>query len=128
MESEDIESGSETYDCNMAFVANREIEANLKRKKERVREDKEFRNRQRTILHQKIDKMFEQPLLISVCMLAMAHGSNEINVAAPLTAEIFLLDSDHETIPKYQEYLSISIGLLSVLLGNILLGQRLLYK
>ena len=72
--------------------------------------------------------MFEQPLLISVCMLAMAHGSNEINVAAPLTAEIFLLDSNHSTIPSYQIYLSISVGLVSVLLGNILLGQRLLYK
>ena len=61
-------------------------------------------------------------------MLAMAHGSNEINVAAPLTAEIFLLDSNHNEIPKYQEYLSITVGLISVLLGNILLGQRLLYK
>ena len=40
----------------------------------------------------KIDKMFEIPLLISVCMLAMAHGSNEINVAAPLAAQIFLLN------------------------------------
>ena len=39
----------------------------------------------------KIDKMFDFPLLVSICMLAMAHGSNEINVAAPLTAEIFLL-------------------------------------
>ena len=43
----------------------------------------------------RIDKMFEIPLLISVCMLAMAHGSNEINVAAPLAAQLFLLDA-HE--------------------------------
>ena len=36
--------------------------------------------------------MFELPLMISICMLAMAHGANEINVSAPLTAELFLLD------------------------------------
>ncbi len=40
----------------------------------------------------KIEKMFDFPLMVSICMLAMAHGSNEINVAAPLSAEIFLLD------------------------------------
>ena len=32
-------------------------------------------------------------VLHSVCMLAMAHGSNEINVAAPLAAQLFLLDA-----------------------------------
>lgn len=42
--------------------------------------------------HQKIEKMFKVPLIISICMLAMAHGSNEINVSAPLAAELFLLD------------------------------------
>lgn len=42
--------------------------------------------------------MFDFPLMVSMCMLAMAHGSNEINVAAPLTAEIFLLDADDKEI------------------------------
>ncbi len=40
---------------------------------------------------QRIDKMFDLPLTVSICMLAMAHGANEINVSAPLTAEIFML-------------------------------------
>lgn len=31
-------------------------------------------------------------------MLAMAHGSNEINVSAPLLAEIFFLNGDVETV------------------------------
>ena len=38
------------------------------------------------IEQKKIDKLFEIPLTISICMLAMAHGSNEINVSAPLAA------------------------------------------
>ena len=42
--------------------------------------------------YKKIDKLFEIPLTISICMLAMAHGSNEINVSAPLAANIFLLN------------------------------------
>lgn len=40
---------------------------------------------------QRIDKLFDIPLTMSICMLAMAHGSNEINVSAPLAAEIFML-------------------------------------
>ena len=76
----------------------------------------------------KIDKMFDFPLMVSICMLAMAHGSNEINVAAPLTAEIFLLDSGDQKIKKSQEFIAITVGILSVLIGGILLGQRLLYK
>lgn len=36
--------------------------------------------------------------MVSICMLAMAHGSNEINVAAPLSAEIFLLDAQDDTV------------------------------
>lgn len=40
---------------------------------------------------ERIDKLFEIPLSVSICMLAMAHGSNEINVSAPLAAEIFML-------------------------------------
>ena len=66
--------------------------------------------------------------MISICTLAMAHGSNEINVSAPLTAEIFLLDPTDETIQQRQEYIAILIGLVSVLVGTLLLGRRLLYK
>ena len=61
-------------------------------------------------------------------MLAMAHGSNEINVAAPLSAEIFLLDAQDETVQAQQEYISIGVGIVSVMIGSVLLGQRLLYK
>lgn len=50
---------------------------------EKLEERKEL---QRTLNHQKIDKLFEIPLIVSICMLAMAHGSNEINVSAPLAA------------------------------------------
>ena len=47
---------------------------------------------------QKIDKLFEIPLIFSIMMLAMAHGSNEINVSAPLLAEVFLLDPNTQTV------------------------------
>lgn len=33
-------------------------------------------------------------------MLAMAHGSNEINVSAPLVAEMFMLNGNYTTVPK----------------------------
>ena len=72
--------------------------------------------------------MFEIPLLISVCMLAMAHGSNEINVAAPLAAQIFLLDANVQKVSNDKFYPAIFISLVSILFGTILLGQRLLYK
>ena len=58
----------------------------------------EIRNRRKKHERNKIEKMFDFPLMVSICMLAMAHGSNEINVAAPLTAEIFLLDATDEKI------------------------------
>ena len=49
--------------------------------------------KKRKMVSSSLDKMFEIPLLISICMLAMAHGSNEINVAAPLAAQMFLLNA-----------------------------------
>jgi phosphate/sulfate permease len=61
-------------------------------------------------------------------MLAMAHGSNEINVSAPLVAEMFMLNGNYTTIPKQQEYTAILIGLVSVILGTITLGVRYLDK
>jgi phosphate/sulfate permease len=76
----------------------------------------------------RIDKMFEIPLIVSIMMLAMAHGSNEINVSAPLLSEIFFLDSQTETVSDVLVYFSIGIGLLSVSLGSITLGKRYLYK
>ena len=60
----------------------------------------EYNARIRIQSDRKIQKMFELPLMISICMLAMAHGSNEINVSAPLTAEIFLLDANDKQISK----------------------------
>jgi len=61
-------------------------------------------------------------------MLAMAHGANEVNVSAPLLAEIFLLDGSTENVLAWQEYFSIFFGLVSVSLGSITLGRRYLYK
>ena len=55
-------------------------------------------------------------------MLAMAHGSNEINVAAPLTAELFLLDGNDTSVQVGQEFEAIAIGIVSVLVGSFLLG------
>ena len=63
---------------------------------------RQYTRRQEEILRLKIDKQFETPLLVSVCMLAMAHGSNEINVSAPLSAMIFLLNPDQENISTGQ--------------------------
>jgi len=88
----------------------------------------EIMKRRHKLEMSKIDKMFDLPLMMSICMLAMAHGSNEINVAAPLTAEIFLLDASDTVVRKSQEFIAIIIGIISVMLGSFLLGQRLLYK
>lgn len=43
-----------------------------------------------------VDKLFKLPLIISTCLLAMAHGSNEVNVSAPTAAMIFLLNDADE--------------------------------
>ena len=60
--------------------------------------------------------------MVSICMLAMAHGSNEINVAAPLTAELFLLDGNDTSVQVGQEFEAIAIGIVSVLVGSFPLG------
>ena len=70
----------------------------------------------------KVDKMFDLPHMMSICMLAMAHGSNEINVAAPLTAETFLLNAGDLKVKKSQEYIAIMVGIFSVMPGSFLLG------
>lgn len=61
-------------------------------------------------------------------MLAMAHGSNEINVSAPLAAEIFMLTPNKTNISARTDYLAIFIGLFSVIAGSITIGVRYLDK
>lgn len=61
-------------------------------------------------------------------MLAMAHGSNEINVSAPLTAEIFMLTPNVLNITAAEEYFAILVGLVSVIIGSVTLGVRYLDK
>ena len=63
---------------------------------------RQYTKRQEEILRLKIDKQFETPLIVSVCMLAMAHGSNEINVSAPLSAMMFLLNPNEVNISTGQ--------------------------
>ncbi len=45
-----------------------------------------------------MDRLFNIPLLVSTCLLAMAHGSNEVGVAAPVAAMVFLLDDNKSEI------------------------------
>lgn len=68
------------------------------------------------------------PLSVSICMLAMAHGSNEINVSAPLTAELFMLSPSKTTFDTREQELSIAIALFAVVMGAISLGVRYLDK
>lgn len=75
----------------------------------------------------KIDKMFEVPLISSICMLAMAHGSNEINVSAPLAAELFLMNSEDTKIGS-QIIIAIVVGIISITIGALTLGVRYLSK
>ena len=58
----------------------------------------------------------------------MAHGSNEINVSAPLAAEMFMLNPNYETVQRKEEFIAIAIGLVSVLFGTLTLGVRYLNK
>jgi len=37
--------------------------------------------------------MFQVPLIVSTCLLALAHGSNEVSVAAVTAAQVFMLDN-----------------------------------
>ncbi|TNV73460.1 hypothetical protein FGO68_gene476 [Halteria grandinella] len=76
---------------------------------------------------QKIDKLFKIPLIVSTCLLAMAHGSNEVNVSAPSAAMIFLLN-DKQDIGDSEAYAGMAIGLASLILGVLTLGKRYLHK
>jgi phosphate/sulfate permease len=61
-------------------------------------------------------------------MLAMAHGSNEINVSAPLAAELFMLSPNLTQFASKQEYFAILVGLFSVIAGSVTLGVRYMHK
>jgi phosphate/sulfate permease len=67
------------------------------------------------------------PLIVSTCLLAMAHGSNEVNVSAPTAAMIFLLNPN-EKIGDWEAYQGMAIGLASLVLGVLTLGKRYLHK
>mmetsp|Transcript_87839 Transcript_87839/g.121000 ORF Transcript_87839/g.121000 Transcript_87839/m.121000 type:complete len:107 (+) Transcript_87839:1316-1636(+) len=58
----------------------------------------------------------------------MAHGSNEINVSAPLAASMFMLDNSKLIISQKTNRIAILIGLSSLVLGSITLGKRYLHK
>jgi phosphate/sulfate permease len=57
----------------------------------------------------------------------MAHGSNEVNVSAPSTAMLFLLNDNNE-IRDADMYAGMAIGLASLVLGVLTLGKRYLHK
>lgn len=67
------------------------------------------------------------PLIISTCLLAMAHGSNEVNVSAPSTAMLFMLNPN-DKIRENDAYAGMAIGLASLVLGVLTLGKRYLHK
>lgn len=62
-------------------------------------------------------------------MFAMAHGSNDINVSASITAEFFMLYPSEDYNNKVtQEFYAILIALFSILAGTVTLGGRYLNK
>ena len=64
---------------------------------------------------------------MSTCLLALAHGSNEVNVSAPTAAMIFLLNQN-QNIGNQEAYSGMAIGLASLVLGVLTLGKRYLHK
>jgi phosphate/sulfate permease len=60
-------------------------------------------------------------------LLALAHGSNEVNVSAPSAAMIFLLNNNTR-IGDNEAYAGMAIGLASLVLGVLTLGKRYLHK
>ena len=67
-----------------------------------------------------VDKLFKVPLIISTCLLAFAHGSNEVNVSAPTAAMLFLLN-ENEKVTNTEAYQGLAIGLVSLILGVIII-------
>jgi len=72
--------------------------------------------------------MFVLPLIISTCLIALSHGSNEISVSAPAATMIFLLDDRIQEITNQTAFIGIAIGLSSIVFGFITLGKRHLHK
>jgi len=72
--------------------------------------------------------MFVLPLLISTCLIALSHGCNEINVALPTSAMIFLLDNSIEDFNSDYAFAGIGIGFVSIVFGFMTLGKRHLNK
>ena len=91
------------------------------------RQSRKVRHMITLYLYLTVDKLFQIPLIASTCLLAFAHGSNEVNVSAPTAAMIFLLNRN-EKIGNYEAYLGMTIGLASLLLGVLTLGKRYLHK
>lgn len=117
---------------NIDMIANPDARQEYKELRQRTSFNLLPPTEQRSIIRkrqfQRIDKLFEIPLTVSICMLAMAHGSNEINVSAPLAAEIFMLSPGVTQVQRKQEYLAIFVGLVSVICGSVTLGVRYLDK
>lgn len=67
------------------------------------------------------------PLIVSTCLLAMAHGSNEVNVSAPTAGMIFLLNGNKQ-VGDTEAYAGLAIGLASLIMGVLTLGKRYLHK
>jgi phosphate/sulfate permease len=75
--------------------------------------------------------MFKIPLFISTILLAMAHGSNEVNVSAPCAAQLFLLNDNKQAIASMSDpeiFEGMLIGLVSLLFGFMTLGKLFLNK
>mmetsp|Transcript_25314 Transcript_25314/g.24698 ORF Transcript_25314/g.24698 Transcript_25314/m.24698 type:complete len:131 (-) Transcript_25314:61-453(-) len=72
--------------------------------------------------------MFKRPLIFSTILLALAHGSNEVNVSAPCAAMLFLLNSNKSEITNKEAFIGMTIGLVTQLFGFITLGKLYLRK
>lgn len=75
-----------------------------------------------------IDRLYKIPLIVSTCLLCLAHGSNEVNVSAPSAALFFLLDKHTFYVTNTEAIEGIAIGLCSLIFGFVTLGKRFLNK
>ncbi|CDW80953.1 phosphate permease [Stylonychia lemnae] len=121
-----------------SFERNRqnEQEENEEQLQQRMIRNEQLRNsHSKVYIHseknkQKIDKLFKVPMIISTCLLAFAHGSNEVNVSAPCAAMIFLLNKN-TAISDEEAYQGLAIGLDIAniyFLNKISKGKKFKYK
>lgn len=75
-----------------------------------------------------VDKLFKIPLIASTCFLALAHGSNEVNVSAPTAAMLFMLDMNKFVITNKEALIGLFLGLVSLIIGFLTLGKRYMHK